>query len=118
MSGMARSQPELTKKTVRQTELGQASASNDVDGLLVLSACDPVNLIGIITEQARIPSLPHNRIVLWNGRPIAALINGELISLADFPRHLVGRIERALDRRLTAGAEGVPEVVASFATIF
>jgi ATP-dependent Lhr-like helicase len=74
-------------------------ANTPAEELLVLSACDPVNLIGIITEHARIPSVAHNRLVFWQGRPIAAMVNGEIISLADYPRHLVGQIERALDRR-------------------
>ena len=76
----------------------EAAAVSKSDELLVVSACDPVNLVGIITAHQRVPSVAHNRIVFWQGRPIAALVNSEVVFLAEFPRHLTGQIERALDR--------------------
>ncbi len=48
---------------------------------VVLSAADPLNLIGIITEHARVPAFAHNRIVLHKGRPVAALVNQEVVQL-------------------------------------
>jgi ATP-dependent Lhr-like helicase len=38
----------------------------------VISAVDPLNLIGIVTRDSRVPALRGNRIALRNGRPIAA----------------------------------------------
>ncbi len=38
----------------------------------VISAVDPLNLVGIVTRDARVPAVRGNRIVLLNGRPIAA----------------------------------------------
>jgi ATP-dependent Lhr-like helicase len=34
-----------------------------------LSACDPLNLVGILTPGARIPALPQNRVVYVDGVP-------------------------------------------------
>jgi ATP-dependent helicase Lhr and Lhr-like helicase len=48
------------------------------DELVIISAADPLNLVGIITQDTRVPATAHNRIALLNGKPIAALINGEV----------------------------------------
>ena len=48
------------------------------DELVMISAADPLNLVGIITPHTRVPAAAHNRIALLNGKPIAALINGEV----------------------------------------
>jgi ATP-dependent Lhr-like helicase len=40
--------------------------------LQVISAADPLNLIGIVTRDARVPATRSNRVLLSNGRPIAA----------------------------------------------
>ena len=58
--------------------------SNDVspsDDLVIISAADPLNLVGIITKHSRVAASAHNRIALLNGKPIAALINGEVCFL-------------------------------------
>ena len=61
---------------------GQASSEAASVGpsseLVIISAADPLNLVGIITRHARVPATAHNRIALLNGNPIAALINGEV----------------------------------------
>jgi ATP-dependent Lhr-like helicase len=54
-----------------------------LDELVVLSAADPLNLVGILTPQARIASIYRNRILLKDGVPIAALEGGELRRLAE-----------------------------------
>ena len=38
----------------------------------VISAADPLNLVGIVTVGVRVPALRSNRVVFLNGRPIAA----------------------------------------------
>jgi ATP-dependent Lhr-like helicase len=38
---------------------------------VMLSAADPLNLVGIITPGQRLPALPGNRILLVNGVPVA-----------------------------------------------
>ena len=55
------------------------------DELVIISAADPLNLVGIITKHSRVPASAHNRIALLNGKPIAALINGE-VSFLDMVR--------------------------------
>ena len=45
---------------------------------VVLSAADPLNLVGIITPEDRIPALGSNRIYFRDGAPLAALVGGEV----------------------------------------
>ena len=39
--------------------------------LVSVSACDPVNLVGIVTPGRRIPAVPGNRILFRDGEPVA-----------------------------------------------
>ena len=64
-------------RAVRKTERA--------DELVVLSAADPLNLVGILTPHPRIASVYRNRLLLKDGLPIAALEGGELRRLADVP---------------------------------
>ena len=54
-----------------------------IDELLVLSATDPLNLVGILTPEARIASVYSNRLLLKDGLPIAALEGGQVRRLAE-----------------------------------
>jgi ATP-dependent Lhr-like helicase len=54
-----------------------------IDEMVVLSAADPLNLVGIVTPEARVPAIYTNRILLRDGLPIAALEGGELRRLAE-----------------------------------
>jgi ATP-dependent Lhr-like helicase len=54
-----------------------------IDELVVLSAADPLNLVGILTPEARVAAIHRNRILLKDGLPIAAVEGGELRRLAD-----------------------------------
>jgi ATP-dependent Lhr-like helicase len=49
---------------------------------IVLSAADPLNLVGILTPGARVPAVHTNRVLLEDGLPVAALEGGELRRLA------------------------------------
>jgi len=51
--------------------------------LVVLSAADPLNLVGILTPQARVAAIYRNRVLLRDGLPIAAVEGGQLRRLAD-----------------------------------
>ncbi|HYY35481.1 MAG TPA: DEAD/DEAH box helicase, partial [Candidatus Binatia bacterium] len=53
--------------------------------LTALSAADPLNLQGILTPGPRISALTANRILFFDGLPIAALEAGEIRKLADTP---------------------------------
>ena len=46
----------------------------------VVSACDPLNLAGIITPGDRVPSQPGNRIVFRDGVPVASLEKGVVVN--------------------------------------
>ena len=46
--------------------------------LLSLSGADPLNLVGILTPGARLPSLSGNRVLYRDGVPIALLAGGEV----------------------------------------
>ena len=50
--------------------------------LVVLSAADPLNLVGIVTPDARVPAIHSNRLLFKDGLAIAALEGGELRRLA------------------------------------
>ncbi|HXM81320.1 MAG TPA: DEAD/DEAH box helicase [Burkholderiales bacterium] len=54
-----------------------------IEELVVLSAADPLNLVGILTPEARIPAVHRNRLLMKDGVPIAALEAGQLRRLAD-----------------------------------
>jgi ATP-dependent Lhr-like helicase len=38
----------------------------------IVSAADPLNLVGIVTRDPRVPSKRGNRVLFLNGRPVAA----------------------------------------------
>lgn len=48
----------------------------------LISAADPLNLSGVITEGPRVPSMHKNSLVLQNGRCVAAKIAGRIEFLA------------------------------------
>ena len=50
--------------------------------LVAISAADPLNLVGVVTPEARVPAIGGNRIVFADGVPIAALEGGEVRRLA------------------------------------
>jgi ATP-dependent Lhr-like helicase len=56
--------------------------SAKINELVVLSAADPLNLVGILTPQARVAAIQRNRLLFEDGVPIAALEGGEVRRLA------------------------------------
>jgi ATP-dependent Lhr-like helicase len=50
-----------------------------------LSGADPLNLVGILTPGARLPSLSGNRLLYRDGVPAALLAGGEVSFLIDLP---------------------------------
>jgi ATP-dependent helicase Lhr and Lhr-like helicase len=53
-----------------------------IDEMVVLSGADPLNLVGILTPESRVPAIYTNRVLLKDGLPLAALEGGELRRLA------------------------------------
>jgi ATP-dependent Lhr-like helicase len=64
-----------------------------------LSACDPLNLVGILTPGPRIPALTGNRIVFRDGVPVAAIENGEVQIFTQLDEAGVRQLNRLLDIR-------------------
>ena len=51
--------------------------------LIAVSACDPLNLAGVLTPGQRVPSLIGNRVVFRDGVPLASLQGGDIVMHAD-----------------------------------
>jgi ATP-dependent Lhr-like helicase len=52
------------------------------DALIALSGADPLNLVGILTPEARVAAIARSRILFRDGVPIAALEGSEVRRLA------------------------------------
>ena len=46
----------------------------------VISACDPLNLVGIVTPGDRVPAQQGNRVVFRDGVPVASLEKGMVVN--------------------------------------
>ena len=66
-------------------ELRRSRDSDARNEITVLSGADPLNLIGIVSNAARVPAMAGNRIAYVDGRPVAAREAGELRWLAACP---------------------------------
>src|SRR5207253_5468553 len=53
-----------------------------LDELIVLSAVDPLNLVGILTPEDRVAAIHRNRVLYRDGLPIAAVEGGQVRRLA------------------------------------
>jgi ATP-dependent Lhr-like helicase len=49
----------------------------------MLSASDPLNLVGIVTPGQRLPALPGNRLLLRDGVPVAVRIGKQVEFVQD-----------------------------------
>jgi ATP-dependent Lhr-like helicase len=63
---------------------------------IMLSASDPLNLIGIITPGQRLPTLPGNRLLLRNGVPLAIRVGKQV----EFVQDVESAEEWSIRRRL------------------
>ncbi|HZE61491.1 MAG TPA: DEAD/DEAH box helicase [Burkholderiales bacterium] len=57
--------------------------SEKIDELVVLSAVDPLNLVGILAPEDRVAAIYRNRILYRDGLPIAAVEGGQVRRLAE-----------------------------------
>jgi ATP-dependent Lhr-like helicase len=51
--------------------------------LIALSAADPLNLVGILTPDSRVPAIARNRVLFRDGLAIASFEGGDVRRLAD-----------------------------------
>ncbi len=70
-----------------------------VGRFLRLSACDPLNLVGILTPGARVAAMLGNRVVYRDGAPVAAIEAGEVRILAAVDPGERALLDRMLDPR-------------------
>jgi ATP-dependent helicase Lhr and Lhr-like helicase len=66
---------------------------------MVISATDPLNLIGIILPGERIPALHTNRILFRNGLPVAKLLNSDIQYLQEVDDNQQWEINNLLTRK-------------------
>ena len=80
-------------RQLREESEGQRDADPEI---LVISAADPLNLVGIITDTGRVPATSQNRVALLDGRPVAAIAGGELEWLEELDEATRLRVEAEL----------------------
>jgi ATP-dependent Lhr-like helicase len=66
---------------------------------LRVSACDPLNLVGILTPGQRVSSVLGNRVIFRDGVPVAAIDGGETRLIARVEAAERPLLERLLDER-------------------
>jgi ATP-dependent Lhr-like helicase len=81
VAGVAGEQYALGEAVERLRRLREEPPAGDEWQLI--SAADPLNLIGIITRDARVPATNSNRVLFVSGRPIAAAESRNLRWLTD-----------------------------------
>ncbi len=64
--------------------------------LVVISAADPLNLVGIVTKDARVPSTAKNGVAFLDGQPVAFRRAGELSLMVELPADLTQTIAERL----------------------
>ena len=80
VSGFVGEQFALPDAVTALREAHRAPATGDLE---VVSACDPLNLAGIITPGARVPAQFGNRVVFRDGVPVASLEKGIVVNLSN-----------------------------------
>jgi ATP-dependent helicase Lhr and Lhr-like helicase len=80
VAGVAGEQFALSDAVERLRQMREEPAE---ESWQVVSAADPLNLVGIITRDARVPATRANRLLFVNGRPIAAAESRSVRWLAD-----------------------------------
>lgn len=68
-------------------------------GWLKISACDPLNLVGILTPGARVPAVPGNYVIYRGGSPVAAIEGNECRLMARVEAGERPILEKLLDER-------------------
>jgi len=81
-------------ETVRQ--LRQVRDAGPKQELIVISAADPLNLVGLLTPHDRVPRTASNRVAFLDGNPIAFHQGGVTQILPAAPHDLRSRLERCL----------------------
>ncbi|MEZ6046208.1 MAG: DEAD/DEAH box helicase [Planctomycetaceae bacterium] len=83
-------------ETVKQLRELREERANDE--YIVVCAADPLNLVGILTDHPRVTTSAHNKIVYYNGKPIAALQGNVLSSLENISPVQMEKVARLLGK--------------------
>ncbi len=83
ISGVAGEQFALTDSVQHLRRLRDEGATQEI---VVVSGADPLNLVGIITRQERVPCTASNRVAFLDGLPVACLQGGEVRWMGQVPR--------------------------------
>jgi ATP-dependent Lhr-like helicase len=67
--------------------------------LIALSAADPLNLVGVLTPESRVPALTGNRVLYRDGVPIAVYVGGEVRFLTQLDPKSQWEAQNAILRR-------------------
>ena len=102
ISGVAGEQFALTDSVQHLRRLRDEGATQE---LVVVSGADPLNLVGIITRQERVPCTASNRVAFLDGLPVACLQGGEVRWLGQVSRELMPTVLE----RLRSASLLVPE---------
>lgn len=74
--------------------------------IVVLSAADPLNLVGVLTRHERVPRTASNRVAYLDGVPMASIQGGEVRWYGDVPREMMAQIlERLRQKSLVQNEE-------------
>ena len=60
--------------------LRKVNRTEPTGNMIAVSACDPLNLVGILTPGERVPALLGNQVVFCDGVPIASWETGSLVN--------------------------------------
>ena len=83
IAGVAGEQFALADSVQQLRRLRDEGATGEI---IVISGADPLNLVGILSRQERVPRTASNRVAYLDGFPVACLQGGEVRWFGDAPR--------------------------------
>jgi ATP-dependent Lhr-like helicase len=81
------------------TTLREVRREKPRGGWISVSGADPLNLVGILTHDAKVPSLSGNRVLYRDGVPVAVQVGGEMQTLCELGQDVAWEAKKALSRR-------------------
>jgi ATP-dependent Lhr-like helicase len=96
VTGLAGEQFALPEAVERLREVRRTPPGDQV---LVISAADPLNLVGIVTPGERVPAVAATRIAVRHGVPLAVLEGDYIRPLAEIPPAIASDVASALTGR-------------------
>ncbi len=79
-----------------------------VGQLVTVSACDPMNVAGILTPGDKVPAVPGNRLVFKDGVPVCSLESGNVVMRVREDEPLLAKARSLLQK--TPYREGAPSL--------